>query len=178
MIRRSSMFGAIGLLVTAYLAMPYVTLWRLYAGMQSGDDAVLQQLIDWNSVRAGFKEDIADGLIGPPPSRTIGNTLPAFGASFVSGIAGSVVDREVTPQHLVSTVREMEPVSASETSEFPSVIWAFFDGPTRFELKLHCPGQDEQDAPLRVRMQLRPGGWKVTRVWVPQDLVERANPRT
>jgi hypothetical protein len=179
MIRRKSLFGGLMLLAIAYLATPYITLWRLYAAVQAGNGAILERLIDWHSVRDGLKEDIADGVIGPPEVRTSGNTLPAFGASFVTGIAGSVVDKEVTPQHLVATVHDMrEPVGAGDPAEFGSIVWAFFDGPTSFLVKVHCPGQDGQDPPLRVRMELRRSGWKVTRAWVPQDLVERANPRT
>ncbi len=174
------------LLALAYAAAPYVAVWRLSSALQNGDCAVLGQLVDWGSVRAGLKQDITDGLVGMGHTdsgasvRTIGtDTLPPFGASFVAGIAGSAVDHDVTPEHLVATLRQLQP---AETNAHPmppaGVRQAFFDSPTSFVLEVRCPGQDADDEPLRLRLAISDGTWKVVRAWIPQDLIDEANSRT
>ncbi|MBV9538376.1 MAG: DUF2939 domain-containing protein [Acidisphaera sp.] len=174
-------------IVAAYLAMPYVTLWQLADALQRGDPARLQALIDWTAVRSGLKSDISDGIVSgvwnadeATPTRIAANTLPPFGSSFISGIAGSVVDHEVTPEHLAGMVRQLGPADGKEgmTLPFTGVEHAFFDGPASFELTIRCPGQAREDQPLKVRMAIRHGGWKVIRVWISQDLIDLANART
>lgn len=177
--------------LAAYFVAPYIAIWQIAAAMRAGDATTLAARIDWNSVRSGLKADIAEGLMTdftpepgslPATARLASShdTLPPFGASFFSGIAGSVVDREVTPEHVVSMVRQFGsgdgepglPISVG------NIRHAFFDGPTSFELSVRCPGQDADDQPLRLRLALRERGWVVVRAWVSQDLVDLANSRT
>lgn len=174
------------LLALAYVAAPYVVVWRLSSAMEHGDAVALRQLVDWGSVRAGLKEDIAEGLVGPgsvnqnASVQTIGvDTLPPFGASFAAGIAGSVVDHDVTPEHLVATLHQLQPAETNAGPMPPvGVRQAFFDGPTSFVLEVRCPGQFADDAPLRLRLAISDGVWKVVRAWIPQDLIDEANSRT
>ena len=176
------------LLALAYAAAPYVAVWRLSNAMQQGDAAVLRQMVDWGSVRAGLKDDIADGLVGPGYAEGAGSartieigTLPPFGASFVAGIAGSVVDHDVTPEHLVATLRQLQPAEVDpHAMPMPpaGVRHAFFDSLTSFVLEVRCPGQDADDEPLRLRLAISGGVWKVVRAWIPQDLIDEAHSRT
>jgi hypothetical protein len=189
MIGKRSMLMGVALVGLAYAAMPYMTLWRLATALREGNSRTLEALIDWDSVRDGLKEDVADGIVGIPEDTTAttqvaSNTLPPFGASFISGIAGSLIDRDVTPQHLVALIRQLAP--AEPTALGPVTLigalggidHAFFDSPTSFTLRMHCAGQDAEDPPLRVQLKLHDGAWRVVRAWVPQDLIERANSRT
>ena len=210
MIGRKSIVSALTLVVLAYLAAPYVTLWRLAHALQTGDARTVEGIIDWNAVRQGLKQDVADGIVGlpegdddtprkiasdddtprkissddaqpTPTARFATNTLPPFGASFMTGIAGNVIDREVTPSHVVKMVREFTSADDESIAGMISAlgeVHAFFDGPTSFVMRLRCAGQDDDDPPLRVRLVLRGGSWRVVRVWVPQDLIERADSRT
>jgi len=99
---------ALLLLTTGYGVYPYVSLYRLSAAARHGDAEALRQLVDWPRVRAGIKEDICDL---PPEDTAAGAALPAFGASFIRGVAASLIDRTVTPEALAAAVAAAAPVS-------------------------------------------------------------------
>ncbi len=186
--RKSVAAGCVVVAAAVYLASPYVRIFQLMQAVRHGDQRVLASAVDWDAVRAGLKADIADGLVGglsdsdaPTEPRLASNALPQFGASFISGIAGTVVDREVTPEHVAAMVRQLGPdANGGSVSSLPlgRVKHAFFDGPGTFDLQVLCPGQDDSDEPLRVRLALRDGEWRVIRAWIPQDLIDLANSRT
>jgi hypothetical protein len=200
MIGKKSVGATVTLLVLAYVAAPYVTLWRLANALRNGDARTLEAVIDWNAVRDGLKQDVAEGIVGLPEDDTpepqlasntgvaataqyAANTLPPFGASFMTGIAGTMIDREVTPRHLIALMRQLAPADqpTGATALLQSVgqiDHAFFDGPGSFVLRIRCAGQDDDDPPLRVRLELHGAAWRVVRAWVPQDLIERASART
>src|SRR5271168_2666275 len=76
----------------AYVAYPYVTLYRLGSAIQRADAATLESLVDWPAVREGIKEDVCDfAAEGPDP--TVHDELPPFGAGFMRGIASSAIDQ-------------------------------------------------------------------------------------
>ena len=163
--------GVLVLATLAYAATPYICLWRLYSAVEQGDAATLAQVVDWNSVRRGLKEDIAEGIIGMAPAQAVasGNALPAFGSGFVTGIASNVVDKEVTPQHLAEAVRDAQPpampaqpAAPDNAGGFGSLERAFFTSPTHFIVSIRLPGQDPEDPALRVELRLsenRAGRW-------------------
>jgi hypothetical protein len=164
-----------------YVGGPFMTLWRLSRALDRGDVAALGSLVDWTAVRQGLKDDIAEGIIGMPQQTLVAsNTLPPFGASFISGIAGAEVDQAVTPQGLLQVTRQFDPKLPGRTAEAlrPNIVAAGFITPTQFDLRLRAPGQDADEEPLHVRLVFQAGGWRVVRVWVPQDLMDRASSRT
>jgi hypothetical protein len=184
--------GAIGATVAVlalYAASPYVTLYRLRAAALSGDAATLATLVDWDDVREGIKEDICDLVLDDPSAPAAQKAsvqptaLPPFGSSFVRGIASNEIDSMVTPQRLVVALR---PAFATPSDMLlhrttaPSLFSvaldrAMFSGPTRFMVALHAAG-----VPGRIRLQLdlRNGGWRVTRAWLPPEFLEASNART
>ena len=159
----------------AYIAYPYVMLYRLNVAIRSADTSSLETLVDWHAVREGIKEDICD-MVAAEPNTPPDTALPPFGASFVRGIASNAIDRSVTPQALVAmTTPVTTSITAPATSNRSSppgadvhVTWAFFDGPTAFQISLMAPGQTE---PIRLEMDLRHGTWRVRRVWLPATLL-------
>lgn len=157
-------------LAFAYLAYPYFTLYRLNAALNTGDAKTLQHLVNWPSVREGIKEDICDGLADNGDATTRKGGLPGFGASFVRGIATNAVDQKVTPQGLVAAVRH--PHAANGAPDI-HITWAFFDGPTQFSVDVK--GLDK--APVRLQLELKDATWRVTRVWLPPELLGRADAR-
>jgi hypothetical protein len=183
---------AAGVLAAAYVAYPYVTLYRLGDAIRRGDATPLESLVDWDGVREGIKEDVCDNVLAvPPPPQVVqdhqaGAALPPFGASFVRGIAGNVIDKNVTPTGLVSAAQRSQAVDASgeparqaaEPRADPRIVWAFFDGPTSFSVDLLPPGDAAVQEPIRIQMQLRHGEWKVTRAWLPPSMLVQANART
>lgn len=178
-------FSALVLSGACYAGGPFLTLWRLTRALEAGDLAALDRLVDWDAVRQGLKDDIAEGVIGMTRETLVAsNTLPPFGASFVSGIADAEVDQTVTPLGLLHVTRQLDPPPPAPRAEppapalLPAIIAAGFNTPTQFDLRLRAACQDADEAPLHVRLAFRVGGWQVVRVWVPQDLMDRASPRT
>ena len=154
-------------LSVAYLAYPYVTLYRLGSAIQTADAQTLEALVNWPAVREGIKEDVCDLAIDVPGQKQAGGDLPAFGASFMRGIASTAIDQAVTPQALLA-VASTQPAKPSPRGAQVHVNWAFFDSPTSFLISLQAPGQAD---PIRLEMELRHFEWRVQRVWLPADLL-------
>ena len=152
------------LFAACYAGGPFLTLWRISRALDSGNLATLQSLVDWTAVRQGLKDDIAEGVIGMP-QRTLlaSNTLPPFGASFISGIAGTEIDRAVTPEGLLQAARLLDPplyrsvwhrgAGSAARPRFPvAIVKAGFSTPAQFDLDLRAPCQDAEEEPLHVRL--------------------------
>ncbi len=152
----------------AYVAYPYVTLYRLGSAIQRADSRTLETLVDWPAVREGIKEDLCD-LASNDPAPNAGGSLPPFGASFVRGIASSSIDQAVTPQALLAATSSLPaPRQPQPRGANVHVHWAFFDNPTTFMVSLQPPGQAK---PVKLEMDLRHGEWRVRRVWLPPELL-------
>ena len=179
---RKPIFSALVVMTAAYVAYPYVTIWRLGTALRSGNSSALAAMIDWDRVRDGLTADICDQIDGkaarPADAPGAGSDLPPFGASFVKGIASTAVDATVTPEALVQMVghEEAPPLGKAEALRTAAlrgghVEWAFFDGPRRFMLSVRMPAETAGEKPVKVRMDLRDGTWKVTRIWLPPSLL-------
>lgn len=155
----------------AYLGYPYATLWRLDTAVREADAATLQTMVDWYAVREGLKEDICDMVLDEPANARPSNELAPFGASFVRGMTGNAVDHTVTPETLVSMTHTI----STPPSADPHVVWAFFMNPMEFSVHLRTEVAAE---PIRVVMELRGLRWQVRRVWLPNELLERAGSGT
>jgi hypothetical protein len=165
------------MLAACYVGGPFLTLWRISRAIDTGDVAVLNSAIDWNAVREGLKDDLADGLIGYSPQMQLAsNTLPPFGAGFATGIVGSEVDGAVTPETLRHAAHVLYPPSAGGFG-MPAIVGANFHSLTGFDLRVLLPFQPADEQPLHLRMAFRDGRWQVVRIWVPQDLMEFAAAR-
>jgi hypothetical protein len=177
LIRPRHLAAGFCLLLLAWVASPYYTVWRLSQAIAAGNAAPLERLVDWPSVRAGLKHDVADGLLGvAAPQVAAANTLPPFGASFVAGIAGSAIDDEITPTNVVAALHA--PMAGQDAADGPrigwhAIRWAFFRGLRVFDVSLLYPGGEPGEQKLRIRLSFQGTSWKVTRVWVPQDLMDR-----
>jgi hypothetical protein len=176
---------AAALVVAAYLAYPYATLYWLSDAIRRGDPSALETLVDWEQVREGIKEDICDTVFddntepAPQAVATAGTKLPPFGFSFVRGIASNAIDEAVTPQNLVSAARARagESAEGADASSPVRVTWAFFDTPTEFRIVLQ-PAANPARAPIALRMNLKHGRWEITRVWLPPEMLQQTNART
>ena len=168
--------AVLALFAACYAGGPFVTLWRINRAVSNGDLDTLRGAIDWNAVRQGLKDDTAEGLLGMPRhALEVSNTLPPFGASFASGIAAAAVDRDVTPQGLVHAARLLDAQPGlGGAAPFPAIVGARFASPARFDVSLLVPGQDADEEPLHLRLAFHTGVWRLMRVWIPQDLMDRA----
>jgi hypothetical protein len=151
----------------AYVAYPYLTLYRLGSALQTADAVTLESLIDWPAVREGIKEDVCDLGNDDPAPQTKGR-LPPFGASFMAGIRSSAIDQTVTPQALLAATSTIPSSHSAPRGADVHVSWAFFDSPTSFMVSLHAPGQTD---PVKLEMDLKDGEWRVQRVWLPSELL-------
>ena len=167
-------------IVLAYGISPFVALFQLQLALDRGDTVRLEQRIDWASVRDGLKQDVADGIIGPVQTQLASNTLPQFGASFMVGVAGTMIEQNVTPQNLIAVMRQVRDGHESEVP--PSIMHclgdARFEGLASISIVVTRPGEEPEDGHLRLRLQLQHGTWRVVRAWIPQDMVELAAHRT
>jgi hypothetical protein len=183
--RRTALNASIALplaAVCAYAASPYVSLYRMGQAVHRGDLATLCADVSWNEVREGLKEDIADGMTGETASTQLASNnddLPAFGSSFVTSMAGNVVDRTVNPEHLAEALGTLH---AAGTTAAPHIVSAFFTTPTSFEVAFRTRQERATDAPVRLRLVLGKGpggiGWRVTRAWVPEALLTQSDTHT
>ena len=164
--------------LAAYGASPYLSLYEMGQAVRHGDATALCADIDWNRVRDGLKEDIADGITGEPAA-TVSNAtandddLPPFGSGFVTNMAGNVVDRTVTPGHLTDSIGAMH--AAHAVSARPAVERAYFTSPTSFTVSLRPAGEDS----VRLRLDLEESAaglrWQVTRAWIPAAMLEKSD---
>lgn len=173
---RRLVFSTSLFLVLAYAAYPYVTLYRLAHAVSDGDADALSQLVSWDLVRDGVKEDICDAVIEAPSDHiTRGGGLPPFGYSFVRGVAANAVDANISPEALAAASR-LPPAVASGGM---SLNWAFFDSPRRFTASFGtASGSAEPANELRLQLDFRRGKWVVTRAWLPAPMLMAANTRT
>ncbi len=178
MVSRKRVIAALAVICVTYLAWPYVTLFRLADAIRRGDATTLQTLVDWDGVREGIKEDICDTVFEPPVKVASADVrLPPFGYSFVRGIAANAIDEQINPEALVSAARSSD-IGAATSSANPPIAWAFFDSPTTFSVLLRQPGASAKDTPIKLMLELEHGAWKVTRAWLPPEMLMQANSRT
>jgi hypothetical protein len=185
---RKPILSALVVIAAAYVAYPYVALYRLEAALRSGNPAALQSMIDWDRVRDGLKQDISDEVDGVPEQQPVATaqaasaTLPPFGSSFIKGIASKTVDSVVTPESLArmaqpreepQAAEEPDPIQAVSFGNAP-VKWAFFQSPATFTLWLRPASEASGEDPVKLRMQLIDGEWKITRVWLPPSLLRKS----
>lgn len=174
---RLSITSGFLLLVLAYMASPYVALWQLEGALDRGDIQALERGVDWKSIREGLKQDMSEGIIGPVQTQMAANGLPPFGASFISGIADTEIERDVSPANIVAIMRQMRETE-TKPGPFSSFQWAFFDSPTVFTVLVRTSDDDADGSHLRLRLAMKNGRWTLMRAWIPQDLIEKAGQRT
>ncbi len=146
----------------AYAASPFVSLYLMGQALRAGDAHALSADVDWTQVRDGLKADIADGITGQPAAEPVSQSnddLPPFGSGMVAGIAGNMVDRAVTPEHLAQTVLALHEAGARTGA---TIVAAHFVAPLRFEVAFRAPGEKADDPPIELGLRLEPCGWGAT----------------
>ena len=153
-------------LIGAYAASPYVSLYEMGQAVRHGDTRALASDIDWIT---------GDPMPTTSPAVANSDDLPPFGESFVTSMAGNVVDRTVTPQHLAQTMTALRAAGAAPAQ--PVVEQARFQGPTTFMVALRSPRSPDSET-VRLRLDLVPSEWgmrwEVTRAWIPEAMLAQS----
>ena len=149
------------LLALAFLAYPYVTLYRLGQALDRGDTATLDRLIDWEAVRGQVRDDmLARAGAGLPREDGQGSGL---GAELLNSLGRPLIDAAsrsaMSSRLLVATYRNR--FGTGETSPYQSVRWAFFSSPREFAVTLRPL---DNGPPLSFMLRLEGLAWRVNRV--------------
>ena len=105
--------------------------------------------------------------------------LPEFGSSFATTIVSHVVDDVMTPEHLAAMLSR----SAADHGDRPGpsmldrVRHIGFVSPTEFVAAIRV-SPDAEAPPVLVTLRVEKWQWKVTRIHVPDQLLEGGNDRT
>lgn len=164
---RWSILSVVVAMGAGYGGSPYAALYRLDHAIRHADAAALETIVDWYAVREGLKEDLCDLVLDEPASARPANELPPFGEGFVRGVTGNMLDRSLTAENVAILTREGAETGHADTH----VRWAFFSDPTRFSVDLLAEGTAE---PIRLELHFRNLRWQVRRVWLPNELLEKA----
>ena len=175
--------GIVAALVGVYAASPYISLYKIDRDIRQHNLTALNGDVDWSSLRDGLKADIADGITGVAgqaeavnASASVGNDdLPPFGSGFVTNMAGNLVDQTCNPAHLADVIGTFDAAGAPV-----HVSRAFFTSPTSFTVAFRIGEGRNRPPAMKLRLDLvRVGfglGWKVTRAWVPAEMLAAAEP--
>ncbi len=168
------------LALLTYAASPLVTLWCTASALHHNDVRALRMALDWREVRAGLKSDLGAGvpisLASVHQASATQDDLPEFGSSFATTIVSHVVDDVMTPEHLVAMLSR----NAANQGDRPGpsmlgrVQHVGFVSPTEFEAAIRL-SSDVEAPPVLVTLRVEKWQWKVTRIHVPEQLLEPGN---
>ncbi len=133
-----------------YVAYPCIMLYRLDEAVAHGDTRALRTLIDWPEVRQGIEADLAEG----------DGELPPFGAAFMRTVA---VKAAMTPENVMAALHAVDRDDREATPARLRAVWV--EGPCTAIVDLGT---------VRLQLQLRRGGWRVTRAWLPETVLTEA----
>jgi hypothetical protein len=137
----------------AYLAWPYATLWRLDRALVSDDRAALAALIDLDAVRTALARWLDKGIKEAPlsPSDDFIDWLERG----IRRDGTAILERRVSLEWVRNRLLARSPPGSGI---FPPMTYAFFEGPTRFAVRLGEPGQ----SPMHLTLSLDGLSWRVT----------------
>jgi len=163
-------------LIAAYVAYPYLALYRLGEALRAQDLGAVEAKVDWPKLRQGIKDDVNAALVAKVKPEE-GDDLAAFGIALAGKLAGPVIDTAVTPAGLVAVAAADRPtlatlatriyVSTSPDRPLPRLAGSSFSGLTGFEATVMPKGADGDDRAVQLRFELEGGYWMLTRVQLP-----------
>jgi hypothetical protein len=137
----------------AYLAWPYVTLWRLDRALAQDHPRALAPLVDLEAVRDEIRRRLnkeSASAIGP-----VSDDFVDWLEQAIRRNGAGAVEQQVTLEWLRERLLSQSPPGGRLTE---SLSRAFFDDPLHFSLRLGAPS----GSPVLVRLSFRGTGWRVT----------------
>jgi hypothetical protein len=156
------------LMVAAYCAYPFFAIWQIDRAIHNRDLVALESLVDWNSLRAGFKSDLKSELLGEATAEV--NAAPlgaAIGTLLLPNMIDTMIEGSVTARNFVQ--QGMSRDASARKSLFESISYAFFVSPTEFRVDLSPPNLP-QGSTITAIMSLSGASWRVSRVTFPSHL--------
>lgn len=141
------------LAVLAWVAWPYVTLWRLDRALVRRDDAAFARLVDLDSLRSELRRGLDKNeheTLGPRSDR-----FADWLAATLRRGGPEALERAVTLDWVREQMLSESPPGAGLG---PALTWAFFRGPFGFIVRLGNPAED----PVLFRLHFTGTGWRVS----------------
>jgi hypothetical protein len=144
--RRSVFVAVITVLLLAYLASPYVTLWRFRQVLESNDRSRMERYVDFVAVRTSLKQQLRGKLPPSDPAKKP-DLFSGLVERFAPALIDQLVDAFVTPDGLAALIadpqlaqraKEKDPSAlaragtADRRLDTSEVRYAFFCGPRDF----------------------------------------------
>ena len=144
---------------------------RLASATQHGNIHVLNNVIDWDSVRNNLKKDLMERKI-----QTSGADLPTQPEAI-----DELVNYYVRPGNLPMLLNIYKQGAASRINPRDFVRDAHFSGIREITLNVSAPPQLEKPwinklDPIEMVMSLEPTGWKVKRIRPPEYMIPTSAP--
>lgn len=141
------------LLLLAYLAWPYVTLWRLDRALTRGHPEALAPLVDLEAVREAIRHRLnkdSESAIGP-----VSDDFIDWLEQGIRRNGAQAIEQQVTLEWVGERLRSQAPPGEGLLG---TLSRAFFDDPLHFSLRLGAPA----GSPVHVRLAFQGTGWRVT----------------
>lgn len=151
-------FSFLLLLIAAYVAWPYATLYQLNQAVSQSDMASMTELVDLDAIRTEIKNKMnkeVDSAVGEVSGNFIAwlqDGIRRLGSGAVDGL----VNMEWVRQQLI-----IRSADNKETPFINHVSYAFFDSPTGFLVRIGELGED----PVHFRLTLQQTQWRITAVY-------------
>jgi hypothetical protein len=159
---------AVLLMVAAYCAYPFFAIWQIDRAIHNRDLVALESLIDWNSLRAGFKSDFKFEFLQKATNETKDAPLgAAIGALLLPNMIDTIIDGSVTARNFVQQGISRD--AGARKPLYESITYAFFVSPSEFRIDLSPPNLPKGTT-FTAMMSLTGASWKVSRVTFPSDL--------
>ena len=165
-------------LAAAYVAYPYLALYRLGEALRGQDFDAVAGKVDWAEVRQGVKDDINAAVLARVKPDDA-SPLAGLGVALVGKLASPVVDAAVNPAGLVAVAAADKPtlitlltrlyVAAPGDRPLPRLTHSAFSGLTAFDATVMPRGAASPDDAIRLRLELEGGYWMLTRIRLPTE---------
>ncbi|MFP3943750.1 MAG: DUF2939 domain-containing protein [Alphaproteobacteria bacterium] len=169
------------LLAVVWAAWPYGNLWFFGQAVDAGDEARMEQAVDWQSVRNHLKNDVRQRLsaelAGQGEADEPGQAIARQGLMLLgAAIAEGLIDAYATPEALLAVLNEIADAGEGEGEFFDTVSYAFFAAPTRFRVHVRPPDSGDKDEPLGLIFSFQDFNWVLTRIELPLDELKEGKP--
>ena len=138
--------AALTVLLLAYVASPYVTLWRFKQVLESSDRSRMERYVDFVAVRASLKQQLRGKLPPADPAKKP-DLFSGLVERFAPALIDQLVDAFVTPDGLAALIADPQLAQRAKEKDPSAIVgagtgdkrldssevrYAFFTGPRDF----------------------------------------------